>query len=493
MKVLFFNSARYLVIGIPQGIAVLSAILKKAGHEVELFDTTFLKPKRYILDSKKPMAGTTVYKKTPYTLEDLVKDDPGVSIEEEFQKKIDSFKPDLIAVSTMTINYDFAMRLLKRVNRRGCPVIMGGMHATICPEDVIFRDIVDMICVGEGEESLLELCDHMEQGKGFTDIPNLWVKSKNGKIYKNKLRPFVDLDKLPHPDWSIFDQRHLYRPFMGKVYKGSFYTSSRGCPGRCTYCVNDRLGEMFKECGRYFRCQKPETTAMHLTELKKRYGATWFKFGDDTFLLQPLRLLKELRDMIKPLNILFGCSVRPDTITEEKVKVLKEMGCVAMSIGIETGNEEIRKKVLNRNISDSQIEKALKIINDYDIRISTFNLIGLPGEKRENVFETIELNRRLNVKSANVYVVYPYSGTKIASTFNIVTTKKNGEMIPLSEASIFHLSKMSPREVEALKKTFNLYLSLPKELWPLIKIAEGSGAKSNRVYKTLLKRMEKIV
>ena len=483
MKVLFFHPANYLDIGIPQGIAVLSAILKKEGHKVELFDTTFLKPTGYGTKHDGTMAGPAIYKKTEYTIEDLVKDDPEVDIISEFQKKIGAFNPDLLAVSTMTTNYVFALKALKKVNA-GCPVIIGGIHPTISPDDVISEKIFDILCIGEGEEALPELCQAMDTGRDYTNIKNLWVRN-NGSIHKNAVRPFMNLDALPCPDWSLFDVRHLFRPFMGEIYQGGFYISSRGCPGACTYCVNLTLRNIFKNCGPYFRYQKPDTTIAHLTELKQKYNATWFKFGDDTFLLQPLKNLRELAQRMKPLNILFGCSVRPDTVSEEKVKLVKEMGCVAMSVGIETGNEGIRKKVLNRNISNTQIEKAFKIINDYGIRISAFNLIGLPGETRENVFETIEFNKKLNVKSGNVYIVYPFPGSRISMQYNANYKRKNGSIIPMTEASVFHLSKMTPREVESLKKTFNLYLNLPRELWPIIKLAENGLQQGNIIYNAL--------
>lgn len=488
MKVLFFHPTNYLEIGIPQGIAILSAILKKNGHEVELFDTTFLKTKPNIPEHNSKTAGPTIYKKTPYTLEDLVKDDPVVSIEKEFQTKIDNFKPHLVAVSTMTTNYDFAIEIIKKV-KVFCPIIFGGIHPTLCPEEVISESKVDMICIGEGDDALPELCRAIESGKDYTNIRNLWVKSKNGKICKNGHHPFVNLDNLPCPDWSIFDPRHLYRPFMGDVYKGSFYISSRGCPSGCTYCVNRTLKELFKGCGRYFRYQSPETTISQLTELKKKYGATWFKFADDTFLLRPIENLKKLGIGLKSLEIHFGCSIRPNTITEEKVKLAKEMGCVAMSIGIETGNEDLSNKVLNRQISNNQIEKTLNIVNKYGLRVSTFNMIGLPGETRKNVFETIEFNRKLNVKAANVYIIYPFPGSQISIQYNKhykrKNGRKNGSIIKMSDASVFHLSQMSPKEVEGLQRTFNLYLWLPKQLWPIIELAEDKGKQSDRIFDAL--------
>jgi len=384
----------------------------------------------------------------------------------------------------MTTNYDFAVDVMKRITVK-CPVIFGGVHATISPDEAISESSIDMICIGEGEEALPELCNAIEKGTDYGGIKNLWFKSKNGEICKNSIRPFVDLDTLPCPDWSIFDSRHLFRPFMGEVYKGGFYISSRGCPGACTYCVNLTLRNMFKNCGRYFRSQKPDTTISHLTELKQKYNATWFKFGDDTFLLQPLKNLRELAERMKSLKIYFGCSLRPDTVSNEKVKLIKDMGCVAMSVGIETGNEEIRRKVLNRQISNTQIENSFKIINDYGIRISAFNLIGLPGETRENVFETIEFNKKLNVKSGNVYVVYPFPGSQISTMYNINYKGDKGKIIPMSKASVFHLSKMTPGEVDGLRKTFNLYLNLPRELWPVIRFTENESKQSDVIYNSL--------
>ena len=188
---------------------------------------------------------------------------------------------------------------------------------------------------------------------------------------------------------------------------------------------------------------------------------------------------------MKPLDIYFGCSVRPDTVSEEKVKLVKKMGCVAMSVGIESGNEEIRRKVLNRQISNEQLERSFKIINDHEIRISTFNLIGLPTETRENVFETIAFNQKLNVKSANVYILYPFPGTQVYIENEINYKGKDNRSIPMREASVFNLSKMSIAEVEGLHKTFNLYLCLPRQLWPIIQLAEENTSQSDVIFNAL--------
>ncbi|NQT69554.1 MAG: B12-binding domain-containing radical SAM protein [Desulfobacteraceae bacterium] len=480
MKVLFFNYANYLEIGIPGGIAILSALLKESGHQVRLFDTTFLKPAYY---RRSQNAGPAVFKETPYTLEDRVEDDPVVDLKEEFSNILKEFQPDLLAVSAMTTNFDKTLDLLKQV-QPDCLVVMGGVHATLEPEEVLRSEVVDMVCIGEGEGALVDLCNALDAGQETRNIPNLWLK-RNGNLIQNTLRHFQNLDHIPVPDWSIFDQRHLFRPFEGKVYKGSFITNSRGCPERCTYCVNKVIRKTHRGCGSYFRRQSPQKTINNIKTLKEEYGATWFKFADDTFLLHTHAELETLKDGLNDLSINFGCSVQPTTINKEKVALAKKMGCVAMTVGIESGNQEIRRKILNRRISNQKLENGIRTIIDAGIRVSTFNMIGLPGETRENVFETIKFNKKLGIKAANVYIIYPFPGTEIAEIHKTNYRDADGKMISMGEAARFNLSHMSPAELEGLCKTFNLYLTLPETYWGQIKAAEGQDERSQQIFQEL--------
>ena len=174
-----------------------------------------------------------------------------------------------------------------------------------------------------------------------------------------------------------------------------------------------------KDYGKYFRYQSPFTTIKQLSALKEKYGASWFKFADDSMGYFDIEYLEELAQGLEPLNIKFGCSIRPGSINAEKVKLLKKMGIVAASVGVESGNQDIRKNILNRHMSDEQIIDSIRLLMDYDIRISTFNLIGLPTETRYNVFETIRLNKKAGVKATNVYIIYPYPGTEINKKYKI--------------------------------------------------------------------------
>jgi len=485
IKILFVYPNDYLNNGVPTGLSVLVSVLKQDGHIVSLFDYTFIKTQH-----PKIIKNPAVFLPTEYTIEDLVENDPVQSIEEAFEKHLDSFQPDLICLSAMTCAFDAGIDLLTGFQSKiKCKVAVGGVHATIAPEDALKPDIVDLICVGEGEEFLLELCECIEKDTDYHHIRNLGYKIKDG-IKINPLRPLINIDNLPMPDWSIFDQRHLFRPYMGNVYQGSFYVMSRGCSYRCAYCVNDPLQKQFRGCGKYYRFQNPQTTIRQLKYLKEIYNATWYKIADDSIMGFNTEYLEELADGVSPLNIQFACSVRPETTSKKKVALLKSMGCVSMTIGVESGNEHLRKSVLNRKMTNKQIENALAIIKDYDIRPATFNMIGLPHETRENVFETIQFNRKLEAKTSSVYIIYPYPGTEISKKYNINYRDINGKIIHASKASVFALSAMPPSEVDGLYKTFHLYLVLPEALWPIIRYAEKNDKKGQDIYRSLAKYSE---
>ena len=471
MRVLFVNCVDFMEATLPEGIALLSAILKERGHDVEVFDTSFLKPRGYKparVDKDDPPP-LVFHKPTAYNLHDLVAGEPEVDIVERFSCTIDKFKPSLIAVSTMTTNYSQSLNLIKEV-RPSCKVIFGGVHPTLMPEEVISEEVVDFVCIGEGDEALPELCESLEKDVDPSGIRNLYVKKdrRSGEIVRNDLRPFMDLDLLPPPDLGVFGPHHLFRPFLGKIYKGIFMSTSRGCPRGCYYCVNSKLRSIFRECGNnYIRFQSPEVVARNVRFLNEEYGVNWIKFSDDTFLMRPLEDIRRLRDLLSPMGIMFGCSVDPATVTEEKVRMVKEAGCVAMSIGVETGNENLRSQVFGRHISDRQIRKAIDIVRGHDIKISTFNIIGLPGETRENIYETIRFNRELGVPDANIYILYPYPGTKIYEDFNI-SYDKYGDIPPVSDAHVFNLSRLTGGDLKFFLKTFNLHLVLPESQWSRI-------------------------
>lgn len=195
MKILFVHPEKYLNIGIPAGIAILSAIIKQNGHIVDLFDTTFIKPltdkNRLIKHDPATMASagdplpteeiqrSKVLKETQITINDLAAKDSPQDEKIVFQQKIDKFSPDIIAVSAMTTTFDHAMELIHSVTHQA-KVVVGGIHATIAPKDCLNQSGVDIVCIGEGDDSFVELITLISQNQPYTAVRGMWFKNEQG-------------------------------------------------------------------------------------------------------------------------------------------------------------------------------------------------------------------------------------------------------------------------------------------------------------------------
>ena len=169
----------------------MSAILKQKGHKVDLFDTTFIKTKNVLFDEDEESrvhggtglsdkGGVGIYKKTEYTINDLVRDDPVVNCENAFQDKINNFKPDIIAISCMTSTFDFACKLLRSVKHKAI-VVVGGVHATIAYNDCVNQDCIDFAFIGESDITMLEFVESLEKNIDHRKVHGLTYKDKNGK------------------------------------------------------------------------------------------------------------------------------------------------------------------------------------------------------------------------------------------------------------------------------------------------------------------------
>ena len=194
-----------------QGIASLSAILKKAGQQTSLIQFT-----------KEITEG-------------------------EFQEKIKALNPDLIGFSSTAHVFPFVRKYAAAVKKiKNIPIVCGGVHPTICPEEVIADENIDIICRGEGDLAMVELCLRMENGQPIENIKNLWVK-KEGNIFENELRPLIaDIDELPFPDRDIFNYAGLNLEKMGT---GTFMFS-RGCPYQCAFCCESNLRKLYPFFGK---------------------------------------------------------------------------------------------------------------------------------------------------------------------------------------------------------------------------------------------------
>lgn len=413
MKILlcYLNTSRRRLF--PISLTVLANELTSSGHEVKIFDTSFYGQLSYDLDEKRRKAG--FYKEIDDNIPMQMKTtDPWKDLEEI----INGFNPALVGISALSIHYSLSKDIARKVKGISpkTPVVLGGIHPTVSPEECIEEDCFDMICIGEGEDALVELSRRMENGDDYSSIENIWIK-KNGHIKKNAVRQFKTLANLPLPDWDLFDPQHVYGPLYGKIYRIAPVELSRGCPFRCTYCVNDALREVYSNARKYHRRKSPEKAVADMQHLKQKYDIEMFYILDETFLSMKPGEFQALAEMYKQrINTPFFTQTRPETVTEEKAEILADMGCKVISMGIENGNEHLRRTVLNRKVSNDQIINAFKILRKYGIQRSSFNMLGIPGETEETILETIELNRICEPDSIGVSYFFPYKGTSLRDT-----------------------------------------------------------------------------
>src|SRR3989344_5244166 len=292
-KILFIYPNTMMATLVPIHLSQISACLKEKGFEVELFDTTFYKTEKESIEQKR----VDLLQIKPFNFSDkgitLNENDPG----EDLRKKVSEFKPDLIGITMVEDTWELSRYLLSKIKNSGIPVIAGGVFASLNPDEVILNEDINMLCLGEGEEALIELCQKMAGGENYSNIRNLWIK-EGGKNIKNSIRPLTDLNEFPYIDYDIFGRQRLARPMFGKLYTMIHVEMDRGCPYQCTYCAAPQLSNLFRErdCGTYYRRKKIPRLMAEMKHLVKKYQPDYINFNSETFLAKPVEELKEMAE-----------------------------------------------------------------------------------------------------------------------------------------------------------------------------------------------------
>ena len=463
----------------PINISLLSASLKETGfNNIKLFDTTLYKTQEMSGDEIR--AEFLQLRKFDFSEIGLkVKE---TDVFEDFEKQVESYDPHLIAITLTEVTYELGLQLLERIKHMKILTLAGGAYPTFSPDDVLSKDCVDMVCIGEGERSIVELCEKLHQGKDISNIPNLWVKSEKG-IIKNPMRELINIDELPFLDFTIYEEQRFYRPNRGKLFKTLPVEISRGCPYNCTFCCASSYREMYEN--KYLRVKDVSRVIDELKHQKEKYGLDFVYFTSESFLSMPKKRLKQFMEMYKEIDLPFFFQTRPESISYDRLKMLEGFD-FSLSMGIESGNERIRQEVLNRKVSNDTIIKATGILNELGIKYGTNNMIGLPGETREDIFDTINLNRECNSKDLNIFIFTPFRGTHLhkicVESGYIPANHISGEH---SLMSSLKMPQISTQEIHGLLRTFPLYVKMPKKDWPMIEQAETFDEEGDRIYHEL--------
>jgi radical SAM superfamily enzyme YgiQ (UPF0313 family) len=357
------------------GIGYISSVLKQAGHKTSLH----------------------------HIYEPISK--------QEFLESLAEEDPDIVAFSSTSNQFQYVKALSKWAKETDVPTLVGGVHATLAPEEVITLPSVDFICIGEGEYPTLELANAIQKGESTLNVMNIWSK-KDGAIIKNEIRPLLsNLDGLPFPDRELFD--------YGRLLENNGYRfdmmAGRGCPFDCTYCCNHAFRKAYNGKGKYIRIRSVRNVLEEIEEAHKRYNFRHVDFHDDLFTLFPEWIEEFCTQYPRHINCRFGCNARPETLTKPMVKALRSAGCDQIAIGIESGNEWLRKNVLKRTTTNEQIINAFRNTSEQGIKTFALNVIGFPYETPEMIEDTIRINKIVSPDGFQLSIFYPYPQTELWS------------------------------------------------------------------------------
>lgn len=371
------------------GIRSMSSFIKKKGYQSSIF---FL-PRKF--------GSSSLYS-------NRVLDNLGVLID-----------GDIVGVSCDFSNHVGATQIVDFVKKNtNVPVIWGGVHATLSPNNCLKH--ADYVCIGEGEEAIAELMDNISIGKGSDQIDNIWLKD-NDKVIRNSVRCPVDLDSLPFYDYEEEDkwilENNRIGPFNNQYIKDDvfnlfvleyfrremnvkdilLYHDGRGCPHSCYFCCNSSINVLYKNY--IHRMVRRKSISYMIGELKyilnQVNGASSIMFTDDSFFLRDVEELKSFSELYKrDINLPFACYSHPNHVAEDKLEILFDAGLKKVTLGIQ-GSNEVNGILYNRYVTRKSIVTAANLLSSRKVCQEYQVIVSNPYEKESGLVEIINLLRRL--------------------------------------------------------------------------------------------------
>lgn len=368
-------------VGLPLSVICLGTALRHSGYEVTILDERILK-----------------------------EFDPAL------KEAMDS-TPLFVGISSMTgyqIHHGIRIsRKVRDLNPR-IPIVWGGVHPTIHPDSTIRHALVDAVVIGEGEETAVELARSLESGGNLRDVRGIVFKDA-GKIIHTPVRPPLELDTLPEPDYTLVDANNYYTVGHISRTRQLQIVTSRGCPFHCGYCYL-LLPEL-----RGYRTISARRVYDRIRYLREKYGVRSIFFYDDYFFGNRARVL-ELIELIEkdPLGVQFEVSCRIDFLireSDEFLARLRDAGFTELLVGVESGSDRILK-MIRKGFTRAQILQANRKLAKAGISSKLSWMAGFPAETEEDFYETVDLMLQLarenplcSLTPLGIYT--PYPGTEL--------------------------------------------------------------------------------
>jgi anaerobic magnesium-protoporphyrin IX monomethyl ester cyclase len=406
MKVLLINPPQLFYPGsdapagnLPLGLMYIAAVLDKAEYKTEILDA-------FMTNSSFLKAGDTIEVGMPYG-----------RIREEIQRR----KPDIVGVANpFSCQVDNAIRVGNIVKETDPSIltVAGGPHVSAVPLEFLKEaKSIDIAVIGEGEYTMLDIARSFEGHKKISEVQGIAYR-KDEAVVLNSPRPFIkDLDELPYPAYHLVEmerylspQRIEYRSFKDRSMS---MITSRGCPFNCNFC------SVYLHMGKTFRAHSANYVINHIEYVVNEYRVKTIFFEDDNLTFD-LKRFEAICDKITEKNLRFNWEtpngVRADYLTLNLLKKMKRSGCQSVFFGIESGDQSVLDNIICKSLKLKDVIRVARMCKDIGLKTGAFYIIGFPGEKKENMLNTVELALRLRREydvGMHLFFATPLYGTRL--------------------------------------------------------------------------------
>jgi len=392
--------------------------------------------------------------------------------------KVEGFLPEIaprfVGIGATTVLVDNALSLAEIIKKKypETKIIMGGVHATLRPQELLQKPQVDLVVTGEGEGNFLDLLS----GKNLGEIKGVGFKENNKAVINEPGECIPDINVFPLPAYDLLPMKKYYPALGSYKRKPSFgMITSRGCPGRCTFCKGNILGDVI-------RFKSPERMVEEIEYLQKNYGIKDITFYDDTFTSSKKRVMEFCRLLEdKNIDLTWCCFSRVDTVDLEMLGKMKEAGCYQVMYGIESADPKILANI-NKKISLAKVEEAVDNTKKAGIEIRLAFMLGNPGETEETIQKTIDYAIWLDPDLVSFNITTPYPGTEMFkwAKENNYLIHENWSEYNLAEPVMELPTISSKRVLEYYKRAhLKFYLRPSFILKRLLKVRSFSDFKRN--------------
>ncbi len=325
--------------------------------------------------------------------------------------RVADWKPDVVVLEIPFSGWSKTAfevaSIIKKVNKN-ITVVLFGLHPSSRPQECLQNTDVDFVVMGEPENTISELVDTLEQGKhDFDGIDGLGFRENGKSILTDKRAVIEDLDSLPFParhllPMKIYNQAVKQNPLRGEIHKPyTIVITSRGCPYNCVFCSNGIVW------GKKWRPRSPKNVVDEIEQVVKNFGIKQIDFSDDNMTLDKQRMI-EICDLIIERGLRFEWftpnGIRADTLDEPLLRKMKKAGCKKIRIAPESGVQRIVNDVIQKNLDLKTVEQAVVLCKRVGIKVGCFFVIGLIGETKSDIEETINFAYKLKHLGADTFI-----------------------------------------------------------------------------------------